>query len=196
MLEESGLPYDVVPVDIGEGEQKKSTFTEISPSNKIPAIIDDDGPNGHVFSAFESNAILLYLAEKSDLLLSKDPVMRSKTMQWLFFQAAHVGAIFGQAHHFRRFSSIKSEYAIERMTAEVRRSYGILDRQLESTGWIVGDYSIADIACYPWIVFHEWCDIDLAEFPSVQDWFARVSSRPGVQRGMDIPTPQNPDFLK
>ena len=187
MLEETGLDYRVKPVNIGQGEQFAPEFLKISPNNRIPAIVDHAGPKGQAFALFESGAILLYLAYKSGKLLPGDPAQQFKVMQWLMFQMGGIGPMFGQAHHFLRAAPQPVPYAIERYTQETRRLYKVLDHQLEDHEFIAGDYSIADIATYPWIARHEWHRVALADFPSVQRWFAGMGSRPAVQQGMAKP---------
>ncbi|MCX7232228.1 MAG: glutathione S-transferase N-terminal domain-containing protein [Burkholderiales bacterium] len=187
MLEETGLDYRVKPVNIGQGEQFAPEFLKISPNNRIPAIVDHAGPKGQAFALFESGAILLYLAYKSGKLLPGDPAQQFKVMQWLMFQMGGIGPMFGQAHHFLRAAPQPVPYAIERYTQETRRLYKVLDHQLEDHEFIAGDYSIADIATYPWIARHEWHRVALADFPSVQRWFAGMGARPAVQQGMAKP---------
>ena len=187
MLEETGLDYRVKPVNIGQGEQFAPEFLKISPNNRIPAIVDHAGPKGQAFALFESGAILLYLAYKSGKLLPGDPAQQFKVMQWLMFQMGGIGPMFGQAHHFLRAAPQPVPYAIERYTQETRRLYKVLDHQLEDHEFIAGDYSIADIATYPWIARHEWHQVALADFPSVQRWFVGMGARPAVQKGMAQP---------
>ena len=187
MLEETGLDYRVKPVNIGQGEQFAPEFLKISPNNRIPAIVDHAGPKGQAFALFESGAILLYLAYKSGKLLPGDPAQQFKVMQWLMFQMGGIGPMFGQAHHFLRAAPQPVPYAIERYTQETRRLYKVLDHQLEDQEFIAGDYSIADIATYPWIARHEWHQVALADFPSVQRWFVGMGARPAVQQGMAKP---------
>lgn len=187
MLEETGLDYRVKPVNIGQGEQFAPEFLKISPNNRIPAIVDHAGPKGQAFALFESGAILLYLAYKSGKLLPGDPAQQFKVMQWLMFQMGGIGPMLGQAHHFLRAAPQPVPYAIERYTQETRRLYKVLDHQLEDHEFIAGDYSIADIATYPWIARHEWHQVALADFPSVQRWFAGMGARPAVQQGMAKP---------
>ena len=187
MLEETGLDYHVKPVNIGQGEQFAPEFLKISPNNRIPAIVDHAGPKGQAFALFESGAILLYLAYKSGKLLPVDAAQQFKVMQWLMFQMGGIGPMFGQAHHFLRAAPQPVPYAIERYTQETRRLYKVLDHQLEDQEFIAGDYSIADIATYPWIARHEWHQVALADFPSVQRWFVGMGARPAVQKGMAKP---------
>lgn len=187
-LEELGLAYEVRTVDITRGEQFDPGFLTISPNNKIPAIIDDEGPGGTPFALFESGAILIYLAEKTGRLLPGDPRARYETLQWLMMQMGSIGPMLGQAHHFRRFAPERIPYATERYTKEAERLYGVLDKRLADHEWLAGgQYSIADIATYPWLARHEWQGIDLAAFPNVRRWFDTIAARPAVQRGMEIP---------
>ena len=187
-LEELGLAYEVRTVDITRGEQFDPGFLTISPNNKIPAIIDDDGPGGTPVARFESGAILIYLAEKTGRLLPGDPRARYETLQWLMMQMGSIGPMLGQAHHFRRFAPERIPYATERYTKEAGRLYGVLDKRLADHEWLAGgQYSIADIATYPWLARHEWQGIDLAAFPNVRRWFDTIAARPAVQRGMEIP---------
>ena len=188
MLEECGLPYRVHPVDITKGEQFHEDFLRLNPNAKIPVIVDEEGPDGAPFSLFESGAILIYLAEKTGRFLPVNPRARHLTLQWLMFQMGSIGPMFGQAHHFLRFAPEKVPYAIERYTREVRRLYGVLETRLAQASHLAGDeYTIADIATYPWVARHEWHAIDLADFPHVREWFERLGARPAVQRGMAVP---------
>lgn len=186
-LEELGLAYRVRTVDITRGEQFDPAFLEISPNNKIPAIVDHDGPGGAPLAMFESGAILIYLAEKSGRLLPNEPRARFETLQWLMMQMGSIGPMLGQAHHFRRFAPERIPYAIERYTREAERLYGVLDIRLADHEWLAGgQYSIADIATYPWLARHAWQGIELAAFPNVRRWFDTIAARPAVQRGMEI----------
>jgi GSH-dependent disulfide-bond oxidoreductase len=187
MLEETGLPYNVHPVDISKGEQFRPDFVAINPNSKIPAIIDSDGPGGAPLAVFESGAILIYLAEKTGKLLPRDPVARMAALQWLMFQMGGVGPMFGQAHHFLRAAPEPVPYGIERYTKETRRLYGVLDRRLGEAAYLAGEYSIADIATFPWVARHEWHKVELAEFPNVARWYAAIGARPAVARGMRVP---------
>jgi GSH-dependent disulfide-bond oxidoreductase len=187
MLEETGLPYNVHPVDIGKGEQFRPDYVAINPNSKIPAIIDSDGPGGAPLAIFESGAILIYLAEKTGKLLPRDPVARIAALQWLMFQMGGVGPMFGQAHHFLRAAPEPVPYGIERYTKETRRLYGVLERRLGEAEYLAGDYSIADIATFPWVARHEWHKVELAEFPQVARWYAAIAARPAVARGMRVP---------
>jgi GST-like protein len=189
-LEEAGLPYRVHTVDIGKGEQFAPDFLAISPNNKIPAIVDQDGPEGKPFSLFESGAILLYLAWKSGRFLPRKVTEQFETIQWLMFQMGGVGPMFGQVHHFVRAAPEPVPYAIERYTKETRRLYGVLDRHFQSREYLAAEYSIADIATYPWVARHEWHRVDLHDFPAVKRWYDLVGARPAVQRGMAVPQPR------
>ena len=187
MLEEAELPYAAHPVNIGEDEQFAPDFLAISPNNKIPAIVDRDGPGGGPYSVFESGAILLYLSEKAGgRFLPRDPRPRHDVMQWLMFQMGGVGPMFGQAHHFLRAKEAVP-YAIERYKNETRRLYGVMEKRLSAHEHLAGEYSVADIATYPWVGRHEMHQVDLADFPHVKRWFDAISARPAVQRGMKVP---------
>jgi GST-like protein len=187
MLEEVGLPYNLHPIDIGKGAQNTPEYIAINPNSKIPAIIDSDGPGGKPVTVFESGAILIYLAEKTGKFWSKEPRARLEALEWLMFQMGGVGPILGQAHHFLRAAKEQIPYAIDRYVKESRRLYGVLDARLAQSAYLAGEYSIADIATYPWIGRHAWHRVDLAEFPNVQRWFNAVGSRPAVERGMAVP---------
>jgi GST-like protein len=187
MLEELGLEYKPIPIDIGAGDQFTPEFLAISPNNKIPAIIDSDGPDGKPLALFESGAILFYLAEKTGKFLPLDPVGRYTTMQWLMFQMGGVGPMLGQAHHFRIYAPEKIEYAVNRYSNEARRLYGVMDKQLGVTRFLAGnDYSIADIATFPWTRSWKNQGIELDEFPNVKRWFDEISKRPAVIRGVEV----------
>ena len=188
MLEETGLDYRVHPIDIANGEQFAAEYAAINPNAKIPAIVDQEGPGGGPFAVFESGAILIYLAEKTGRFLSSDPRRRSQAIQWLMFQVGGIGPMFGQAQHFRRFAPHPLPYAIERYSKEAARLYGVLDKRLGESEFLAeGDYSIADIASYPWVARHEWQGVSLADHANVGRWFAAVGERPGVQAGMRVP---------
>ena len=187
MLEEVELPYAAHPIDIGKDEQFAPDFLAISPNNKIPAIVDRDGPDGGPYSVFESGAILLYLSEKAGgRFLPRDARPRYDVMQWLMFQMGGVGPMFGQAHHFIRAKEAVP-YAIERYKNEAKRLYGVMEKRLSAHEYLAGEYSVADIATYPWVGRHEMHQVDLADFPQVKRWFDAVSARPAVQRGMKVP---------
>ncbi len=187
MLEEAELPYEVHPVNLSKGEQFKPQFLAISPNNKIPAIIDHDGPGGIPYSLFESGAILIYLAEKTGKLMPTEERTRYDAIKWLMFQMGGVGPIFGQAHHFMGSAPEKDAYAIERFSKEVRRLYGVMERRLAEQEFLAGEYSIADIATFPWVARYERHRIRLEEFSNVKRWFDSIASRPAVQRGMAVP---------
>ena len=187
MLEELGLSYNTHAIDIGRGEQFKPEFVAVSPNSKIPAIVDSLGPAGKPYPLFESGAILLYLAEKTGRFLSAQATERFDAIQWLMFQMGGIGPMFGQTHHFLRAAPEPVPYAIARYSKETRRLYGVLDQRLSGRDWLAADYSVADIATYPWIARHEWHKVDLADFPNVKRWFDIISARPAVQRGMKVP---------
>jgi GST-like protein len=186
-LEEAGLPYRVHPVDISKGDQFKPEFVAINPNSKIPAIVDEEGPDGRPIAVFESGAILIYLAEKTGRFLPKDARQRTVAIEWLMFQMGGVGPMFGQTHHFRRFAPEQIPYAIERYSKETARLYGVLDRRLGEVEYLAGEYGIADMATYPWAARHEWQGVTLDEFKNVRRWFDAISARPAVQRGMQVP---------
>ncbi len=183
-LEETAVPYTLHPVDIGKGDQFSPEFLRISPNNKMPALVDPAGPDGKPIALFESGAILLYLAEKTGRFLPRDPFNRYQVIQWLMFQMSGVGPMLGQAHHFRGYAPEKIEYAINRYTKEAGRLYSVMDTQLAVRDYIAGEYSIADMAIYPWIVPYERQGQALEDYPRLQRWFERLAVRPAVQRGM------------
>jgi len=187
MLEECGLPYRVHPIDIGKGDQFKPEFVAINPNSKIPAIIEPDGPEGKPFTLFESGAILVYLAGKTGRFLPASVSGKYIALQWLMFQMGGIGPIFGQVHHFLRSAKEKVPYAIERYTTENRRLYGVLDKRLGEAPFLAVEYSIADIATFPWVLRHEWQQVDLAQYPNVKRWFDTIHARPAVQRGIRVP---------
>ena len=186
MCEELGLKYNVIPVNIGAGDQFKPEFLKISPNNRMPAIIDHDGPDGKPIAIFESGAILMYLAEKTGKLMPSDTRGKYDVIQWLMFQMASVGPMLGQAHHFRRYAPEKLEYAIDRYTNEARRIYNVIDKRLSEAPYLAGEYSIADIATYPWLVPHTMQGQDLADFPHLKKWYDGIRERPAVQRGFAV----------
>lgn len=206
MLEETELPYEVCPVDIGKGEQFAPDFLKISPNNKIPAIVDPDGPDGAPISVFESGAILQYLAEKTGRFLPKDARERFRVMEWMMFQMGGIGPMLGQAHHFRHYAKDKHSYSIDRYTQESARLYGVMNRRLGEVAYLAGEaYSIADIATFPWIRRHERHGQKLEDFPNVRRWFEVIAARPAVvaalkplsegeQRGI-IADPNSHDLL-
>jgi GSH-dependent disulfide-bond oxidoreductase len=188
MLEEVGLPYNVHKVDIGKGDQFKPEYVAINPYSKIPAIIDPDGPDGKPLTLFESGAILVYFSGKTGKLLPAAARGKYLTLQWLMFQMGAVGPFFGQVHHFLRAAKVEVPYAIERYVKEKDRVYGVLDRRLGEARYLAGDeYTIADIATYPWVARHEWHQTDLNLFPNVKRWFDAIGARPAVPRGMAVP---------
>jgi GSH-dependent disulfide-bond oxidoreductase len=187
LLEECGLPYRALPVNIGAGEQFAPEFLAISPNNKIPAIRDPDGPDGKPITLFESGAILLYLAGKTGRFLPPDDRGRYEVLQWLMFQMGGVGPMLGQNHHFRLYAPEKIPYAIDRYTNEARRLYGVIERRLAQSPWLGGEaYSIADIAVWPWLRNWKNQGIDLTEYPHLSLWFEAVQARPAVQRGIQV----------
>ena len=185
MLEECGLPYRVHTVNIGTGEQFKPEFLAINPNNRIPAIVDPDGPDGKPLPLFESGAILIYLAEKA----GKFYPQKNKyiVLQWLMFQMGGVGPMFGQAHHFMRAKKDEIPYGSERYGTESKRLYGVLEKRLQEAAYLADEYSIADIATYPWVARHEWHRVDLAAFPAVKRWYDTIGARAAVVRGMAVP---------
>jgi GSH-dependent disulfide-bond oxidoreductase len=187
MLEELALPYRVHPINIGKGEQFAPDYVAINPNGKIPSLVDPDGPDGSPVAMMESGAILIYLADKTGSLLAKRGRGRYLALQWLMFQMGGVGPIFGQVHHFLRAAKEPVPYAIERYTKETQRLYGVLNARLQDHEYLAGEYSIADIATYPWVARYEWHKTNLADFPHVKRWFDAISARPAVQRGMKVP---------
>ncbi len=186
MLEETRLPYRVRPVDILRGEQFRRRFLALNPNNKIPVIVDGDGPGRRPLALFESGAILQYLAEKSGRLLPARPRARFETLQWLNFQTANVGPMFGQCGHFLGYAPRRIPYAIERYRNETLRLYRVMDRRLRDVEYLAGRYSIADVATYPWVAVRWLHRIDLDEFPRVRRWFEQVGRRAAVRRGMAV----------
>ncbi|MCZ6747660.1 MAG: glutathione binding-like protein [SAR324 cluster bacterium] len=188
MLEELGIPYKAHPIDIGAGDQFTPEFTQLNPNQKIPAMVDSDGPGGKPITLFESGAMLIYLAEKTGRFLPQDPRKRYETIQWLMFQMGGIGPIFGQVHHFKRAAKEQVPYALERYGTECRRLYGVLDGRLADHPYLAADeYTIADIATYPWVLRHPWQEVELGDFPNVKRWFDEISARPAVQTGIEIP---------
>ncbi|VWX60360.1 glutathione S-transferase family protein [Sphingorhabdus sp. 109] len=188
-LEEMELEYAVKPINILTGEQHTPEFIAISPNNRVPAIVDHDGPDGNPHAVFESGAILLYLAQKYDKFWPADPVEQSLVTQWLFFQCANVGPMFGQCGYFNGYAAERIEHGINRYCGETKRLYGLIDRRLGEHEYLAGEkYSLADMATFPWMIekqqkFH---GIDVTEFPNVQRWLAAINSRPGAQRGLQV----------
>jgi len=186
MLEEIGLPYETHAINLSKREQFLPEYLAINPNNKIPAIIDSDGPGGKPLTLFESGAILMYLAEKTGKLWPQDMRKRYEVIQWLMLQMGGVGPMFGQANYFFRLEE-KVPYAIERFHKEALRLYRVLDQELGKKEFLAGEYSIADIATYPWVGRHDIHQVKLEDFPNVKRWFEAISARPAVQRGMEIP---------
>ena len=183
-LEELGLPYTVHPIDINKEQQFAPDFAAISPNNKIPAIVDRDNND---FSLMESGAILLYLAEKTGKLMPKALEPRYRVIEWLMWQMGGIGPMLGQVHHFVKYNKGKAPYAEERYLKEAQRLYGVLDKQLKDSEYIAGDYSVADIATWPWISRYDWQTIDLNQYPNVKRWYVAVANRPAVQKGYHLP---------
>ena len=188
MLEECGLEYDLNPVNILAGEQFDPAFLAVSPNNKIPAIVDSAGPGGRPYPLFESGAILQYLAEKTGRFLPGDPAARFRVIEWLAFQIASIGPMFGQCGHFLGYAPERIPYAIERYRNETLRLYGVMDRRLSDREYLADRYSIADMAVYPWIDVRWLHEIDIEQFPNVKRWFDAVGERDAVRRGMDLLT--------
>lgn len=188
MLEELEMPYKVMPIHIGKGDQFAESFLKISPNNKIPAIVDGEGPSGNSYAVFESGAILMYLANKAKSnLLPTDPEKYYSVLQWLMFQMGSMGPMLGQAHHFRKYAPEQLPYAIDRYTKEAARLYGVMDKRLEQAKYFSGEeYSIADIAIYPWLRAYKWQGQDLNDWPNIQRWYSDIRSRPAVQRGLAV----------
>ncbi|MBY0531787.1 MAG: glutathione S-transferase N-terminal domain-containing protein [Xanthobacteraceae bacterium] len=187
-LEEMGLPYTVHPIDIGKKEQFAPGFLKISPNNRIPAIADREQD----YPLFESGAILMYLAEKTGQLMPKDLPSRYRVIEWLMWQMGGIGPMLGQAHHFLHFNQGKAPYAEERYGAEAKRLYSVLNTRLEDRQYVAGDYSIADIAIWPWLARFEWQRIDMNEFPNVKRWYLEIAKRPAVLKGYQVPKDVGP----
>lgn len=186
MLEECGLPYKVHPIHIGKGEQFAPDFLKIAPNNRIPAIVDPDGPGGEPISVFESGAILQYLGRKTGQFYPKDERTRVACEEWLFWQVGGLGPMAGQAHHFRIYAPEKVQYGIDRYTNEVNRLYGVMNRRLEGRDYLAGEYTIADMACIGWAKAWERQGQDITQFPHVERWIERMLARPGVARGLAV----------
>jgi GST-like protein len=186
LLEELGMPYKVIAVDITKGEQFAPDFLKISPNNKMPAIVDSEGPDGEPISIFESGAILLYLAEKTGRFMPRDMRGRYQVMQWLMFQMASVGPMLGQTHHFRQYAPEPIKYAIDRYTNEATRIYNVIDRRLGEVPYLAGDYSIADMATFPWLRTYERQGQKIEDYPNLKRWFDAINERPAVQRGLAL----------
>jgi GST-like protein len=187
MLEECGLPYRPIAVDIGAGEQFKPDFLRISPNNKVPALVDPQGPDGKPIALFESGAILVYLAGKTGRFLGRTDRARFEVLQWLMFQMGGVGPMLGQAHHFRIYAPEKVPYAIERYSNEAKRLYGVIERRLAASRWLGGqDYSIADMAVFPWLRSWQNQGVQITDYPHLHKWFETISARPAVQRAVAV----------
>src|ERR1700730_303901 len=187
LLEELGWKYNVIPVNIGKGEQFQPEFLKISPNNRIPALVDHEGPGGKPIAIFESGAVMMYLAEKSGWkFMPQDLRRRYDVIQWLMFQMASVGPMLGQAHHFRRYAPEKLQYAIDRYTNEAKRIYGVIDKRIGEAPYLAGEYSIADMAAYPGIRPHNWQGQKLEDFPNLKKWYDAIEARPAVQRGCAV----------
>lgn len=183
-LEEMALDYQIYPINILENDQFQADFLKISPNNKIPAIVDQQGPKGEAISIFESGAILQYLGRKTGLFYPKEEQQRVEVEQWLMWQMGGLGPMLGQNHHFSQFAPEKIPYAIERYQKETKRLYGVLEQQLVGQDYVAGDYSIADMAIFPWLMRYEWQGINLDEFPHVQKYMERMKSRPAVEKAL------------
>jgi len=186
MLEETGLEYNVKPININEGDQFDPEFLEISPNNKMPAMIDQEGPDGKPYSLFESGAMLMYLAEKTGKLMPKDMAKRYRVIQWLMFQMGGIGPLLGQTHHFRVYAPEPIPYAVDRYTNEASRLYSVLDRRLAESEFLADAYSIADIACWPWLRRPERQGQSHDDYPNLKRWFDTIAARPAVQRGVEV----------
>lgn len=186
MLEETGLPYNVIPVDLYKGDQFNPSFLRISPNNKIPAIVDHDGPGGLPYSLFESGAILMYLAEKTGRFLPSSARQKYQVLQWLMFQISGIGPMQGQATHFRRYAPEQIDYAINRYVSQMTKLYGVMNRRLEEAAFLAGEYSVADIACIPWVRAFVRQGYRLRDFPHIERWFRTVCERPAVRRGLEV----------
>lgn len=187
-LEEMGLDYQVKPVNILKGDQHEAAFLKLNPNNRVPTIVDHDGPDGQPHTVFESGAILIYLARKAGKFLPEDPVKQSVVLQWLFFQCANVGPMFGQCGHFKGYAPQKVQYGIDRYFNETVRLYGLMDKELSARDYLAGEYSIADMATYPWCAdkVRDLHEINLDDFPNVKSWVERLEARPAVQKGMTV----------
>lgn len=186
MLEECGLPYDVKYVNIGKGDQFETDFLRISPNNRMPALVDHEGPGSKPISMFESGAILQYLGRKTGKFYPTQERERVETDVWLFWQMGGLGPMAGQAHHFRQYAPEKIDYAYDRYTDEVNRLYGVMEHRLAKQEYLAGDYSIADMAAFPWVRPYKNQGQDLAEFPNLAAWFTRISERPAVGRALEV----------
>jgi GST-like protein len=186
MLAEVGMLGNVIPIDITAGAQHDSRYLEICPNGKVPAIVDHEGSNGSPIAIFESGAILWYLAEKAGKLIPNDPTNRLESLQWLMFQVGGVGPMLGQAHHFREYAPMEINYAIERYTNEAQRIYRVLDKRLGPTDYLAGEFSVADIATFPWIRTRKLHGQVLDDFPNINRWYQRIKKRPAVRQGLSV----------
>ncbi|MGQ0457463.1 MAG: glutathione S-transferase N-terminal domain-containing protein [Hyphomicrobium sp.] len=186
MLEELGVAYRVAKIDISKGEQFAPDFLAVSPNNRIPAIVDPDGPDGNPISIFESGAILQYLGRKYDAFYPTNERRKADVDQWLFWQVGGLGPMAGQSFHFRQYAPEKIQYGINRYTKEVARLFGVMERRLADRAYLAGDYSIADIACFPWVRVWKGMGVELSTFPKLADWAQRIGARPAVARGLKI----------
>ena len=187
MLEETGLAYNVIPINIGEGDQFTAEFLRVSPNNKMPAMVDHDGPGGEPITLAESGAMLIYLGEKTGRFYPSGARERHVVNQWLMTQMGHVGPMLGQVHHFRNYAPEKLPYAIDRYVNEGKRLYNVLDRRLDEAEWLGGvEYTIADMATFPWIRIHENQGIDIDDYPNVRRWVDTIAARPAVERGVQV----------
>lgn len=185
MLEECGLPCEIIPVNIGNGDQFKPDFLKISPNNKIPALVDSEGPDGKPISVFESGAILIYLAAKTGKFMPQSDRGKYEVLQWLMFQMGGLGPMLGQNHHFRLYAPEKLPYAIDRYTNEAKRLYGVVNKQLDGNAYIAGNsYTIADMAIWPWLRNWKNQGMELSDYPALKTWFEKIEARPAVQRGI------------
>ena len=193
-LEEAGLPYKIVPINIGKGEQFKPEFLAVSPNNRIPAMVDHDPPGGgKPVAMMESGAMLLYLAEKAGKYIAKDIHVRADTLQWLFWQMGGLGPMSGQNNHFSNYAVDKLQYAMDRYRNEVNRLYGVMNKRLADRPYLAGEYSIADMACYPWVVPHERQGQKIGDFPHLKKWLETIAARPAVVRAYDKAKAINPN---
>lgn len=186
MLEEVGVPYDVHPVDITEGAQFDAAYLALNPNNKVPTIVDRDGPDGAPYVVFETGAILMYLAEKTGRFLPREMAARYEVIQWLMFQMGNIGPMFGQAVHYRQYAYDEHAYSIERYTRECARLMRIMEHRLGERDFLAGEYSIADIACFPWIRLNKWAGVELKGYPAVDRWYGTIRARPAVDRGLKL----------
>ena len=186
LLEELGVPYNVIPVDIGKGAQFEPEYLKLNPNNKMPTIVDQDGPDGKPYTVMESGAILIYLADKYGKFLPKSGAARYDVLQWLMFQMGGVGPMLGQAHHFLQYAPEKIEYAMTRYSNEANRLYGVLNKRLAGRDYVAGDYSIADMAIMPWLRYPDRQAVDIAQYPEVERWRSALEARPAVQKGLAV----------